>query len=146
MIIADMLIRCDYPHYKAVRFENGQRVSWSNKEAATASCEAIRLPPYFNQTESFNYFEIVEISLPDYWDACDRADWFSDCSDDHRVWARGGGIGTLEGQSLLSSKHRRIYEGFKAHVYSGPAYKTERAPKPNRPDAAHGMVAPGCGK
>lgn len=141
MIIADMLIRCDYPHYKAVRFENGHRVSWPTEEAARASCEAIRLPPYYNQRESFNYFEIAEISLPDFWDACDRADWFSDFSDDHNVWRRGGGIGKLEGQSLLSSAHRKIYEAFRKHAYTGPAYKTERSPKPERPDV-HEVDAP----
>lgn len=76
----------------------------------------------------------VEVDMTDseFWDACDKFDWFYEFSDDNDVWRRGE-----RAQSTLlrqaTPEQLEIFNKFRRHHYSGPSYNTEKQPKPERP-------------
>lgn len=73
-------------------------------------------------------------TLQEYWDQLNRHDWYYEYSDDHSVWQRGGAeLGRLKALSDLTPEHRALWEGFNKHMFSVEAWKTEKAPKPERP-------------
>lgn len=75
------------------------------------------------------------MKLADYWDALTQHDWFYEMSDDHRVWAKGrSNQARMERISKESPEHKKLYDGFEKHVFSGQqVYGTEKAPMPERP-------------
>jgi hypothetical protein len=76
------------------------------------------------------------VNLPDFYDALERHDWHYAMSDDNRVYTAGRKRqAELIEASQLSEAHNSLYEQYSDHVYSGPAYGTEQAPKPERPQA-----------
>lgn len=73
-------------------------------------------------------------ALQDFYDRLERADWYYDFSDDDRVWRAG----TAAFQRLRAEAHSdpaklALYGAFHDHMFSGPSWKTPRAPKPKRP-------------
>lgn len=77
-------------------------------------------------------------SLPEYWDALKRADWYYDYSDDHSVWARGSNeMGRLQRIAKESDAHQALYDGWKAHYNSAPRQgvvgrETDPPPRPEK--------------
>ncbi len=70
----------------------------------------------------------------EFWDACERHDWFHDFSDDARVASRGHEAETkLKAQAPLGSENRKIFDGFKLHHFSGSSFGNPKATKPERP-------------
>jgi hypothetical protein len=70
----------------------------------------------------------------EFWDACEKHDWFYDYSDDARVW-RAGDAERKRLQLIAkdSAELQAIYEGFVGYHFSGVAFGTEKRPKPIRP-------------
>ena len=74
------------------------------------------------------------MSAAEFWDACSRFDWFYEMSDDHSVWQRGvTASAELLSHAPMGSRNREIYNGWVAHVFSGPAFDKPKAPQPERP-------------
>lgn len=83
------------------------------------------------------------ISLSDYYDELDKLDWTYEMSDDHFVWRRGAtAMGNAQMHARVSEEHRKLFDAFKAHKWSGwkrnpdgsPNYEAGReVPKPERP-------------
>lgn len=75
-----------------------------------------------------------KISLKDYWNMLDRHDWHYDCSDDHRIWASGlGNEKKLLSIATQSADHKKLYEAFRRHYFSGEAFGTPQQPQPPCP-------------
>ena len=70
----------------------------------------------------------------EFWDACDKFDWFYEMSDDGRVWRNGE---TARAKLLTfappGSTNLAIWNGFVKHHYSGEPWGTAKEPKPERP-------------
>ncbi len=71
----------------------------------------------------------------EFWEQCQSFDWYYLYSDDHRVY-KAGKAGE---KALLETAERdphlmEIYEGWVKHMTSGPAFGTERLPKPPKPE------------
>lgn len=77
-------------------------------------------------------------SLPEYWDALKRADWYYDYSDDRGVWTRGSNeMGRLQRIAKESDAHQALYDGWKAHYNSEPKQgvvgrETDPPPRPEK--------------
>jgi hypothetical protein len=75
------------------------------------------------------------MKLTDYYDALSKADWTYEYSDDHRKWQQGrAAMATLKARANYSPEHKLLFDGFHAHVFSGPAFGSEQKPIPERPD------------
>lgn len=71
----------------------------------------------------------------EFYDACENIDWMYESSDNRRVWQKGEhAFQTLVRQIKQNPVRREIYDGFHAHAFSGPMFKTEKAEKPERPE------------
>lgn len=87
--------------------------------------------------------ELEKISLSDYYDMLERADWTYEMSDDHSVWRRGQAeFGKLQALYKDKPEWKKLYDGFKNHMWSSwktkpdgsPDYDAGRVvPKPERP-------------
>lgn len=76
-----------------------------------------------------------KVSLPKYWEMLCQFDWFYDFSDDLNTWERGKrDHEKIEAIANQSPEHKKLFEDFKKHMSSGPAYGTERLPRPERPE------------
>lgn len=74
------------------------------------------------------------MSLADFWDKCDRHDWFYMYSDDHSVYQRGmTAQNELEKIANSSVGLREIYDGFRTHHFTGKPWGNEKQPKPKYP-------------
>jgi hypothetical protein len=76
------------------------------------------------------------MTLTEYYDKLDGFDWYYDFSDDHRVYTAGEvrkanliGMSTKGGDEF-----KELYSAFKRHHFSGPAWSTDKEPKPERPE------------
>lgn len=70
----------------------------------------------------------------EFYDRCEKFDWFYAMSDDGRVY----NAGKREHQELLALTETdpalaAIYGFWYAYMFSGPAFETERGPRPERP-------------
>lgn len=70
-------------------------------------------------------------TVAEFFDACAAHDWTYNFSDDHSVWKRG----EAERKRLMADMKDdplkvAIFKAWQAHVFSGPAYGTERQPRP----------------
>ena len=73
-------------------------------------------------------------SLTDYFAACERFDWYYCFSDDGRVYRAGAAIeDTLRAIATASALHFVIFDAWQRHMFSGPSWNTERAPRPVPP-------------
>lgn len=76
------------------------------------------------------------MELGEYYDELEKHDWFYDYSDDHSVWRRGQAArNKLSSIASQSPEHKALWDGFNKHVFSGPNWGTEKAPKPEKPNA-----------
>lgn len=74
------------------------------------------------------------MSLQDFYDRLDKADWYYQMSDDGSVWRSGErAFGELQDIAKESPEHQALYDSFSKHYYTGPSWGTEQAPKPERP-------------
>lgn len=74
------------------------------------------------------------ISLADFYDKLDRADWYYVFSDDGSVYRAGEHeLATLEAMAEQSPEHRALFDGFRKHFFTGRAWNNEQVPKPDRP-------------
>lgn len=82
-------------------------------------------------------------SLSDYYNMLSGLDWTYEMSDDHQVWKRGSAaMGKVEDIARQSEEHKKLFDAYKAHAWSGwkskpdgtPDYDAGReVPKPERP-------------
>ena len=80
----------------------------------------------------FNSAEINE--QQQWWDTLNRHDWYYHFSDDGRVWRAGeAATAKLESEARVEPWKQTMYEAFAKHMFSGDAWNTEQAPKPERP-------------
>lgn len=71
------------------------------------------------------------MTLKEFYQELEKHDWYYDMSDDHGVWERGtANKRRLEGIAEESEEHRKLYEGFSQHYFSGEPWGTEKKPKP----------------
>lgn len=71
----------------------------------------------------------------EFYDLCATHDWTHMMSDSSSVHRRGRDQQQrLERLAAVDPQLKPILEAWRAHVFSGPAYRTERAPKPERPE------------
>jgi hypothetical protein len=73
----------------------------------------------------------------EFYDACERHDWFYQMSDDGRVFRAGRATSEqLQAEASVDSTGRKlaIFESWSDYHFSGPAYGSEKAPKPVRPE------------
>ena len=74
------------------------------------------------------------MSLQQYWDELEKHDWYYPYSDDNRTFNRGSlNEKRLKREAFKNTDMIEMYEAFGKYHFSGPAYNTERAPKPERP-------------
>lgn len=75
--------------------------------------------------------------LPTPWEfyaQLNQHDWYYHYSDDHRVYQRGcDAEGRLRTIASKDPKLKELYDGFKAHYFSGDGFGSEKAPKPKMP-------------
>lgn len=82
------------------------------------------------------------MTTQEYWDELNQHDWYYHYSDDGKVYNRGkSNEQRLDGHSLESDEHKAIFKAFSEHHFSGSAFGTDKAPKPERP----GGPKPSCG-
>lgn len=132
MVILDRLHRGDIPRMRAVTAEQTKdRLVFADHAGADAFIEAYRRA---DPASSFTKFEVPEMELPEFWQACRDADWHYDASDDPRVWREGGSaMSRLSVQATQSMAHRRMFIDWRRHRSSGPAYGNEQHPAPEQP-------------
>lgn len=82
---------------------------------------------------------VDEVTPNEFFDLCERFDWFYEWSDDSRIWKIWAKRHEFLMSVLLYHRRRKtdkpyqaIYEAFQAYHYSGEAWKTEKAPVPKR--------------
>jgi len=74
------------------------------------------------------------MTLQEFYDALASFDWYYEMSDDHSVWTAGvRRSDELRAIAKQSPEHQALYEAWGKHMYTGPAWENERAPKPERP-------------
>lgn len=75
------------------------------------------------------------MTLTEFYDELDKHDWYYDWSDDGRVWDRGhANLSRLLNIAGESKAHQLLYDAFHAHHFSGAPWKTDKKPKPERPE------------
>ena len=75
------------------------------------------------------------MTLAEFYDACEHHDWHHAMSDDGAVHRRGQEAeAKLVRESYTSPEKRAIYDERYDYVHSGPAYGSEKAPAPVRPE------------
>lgn len=75
------------------------------------------------------------IPLRTFWQMLDQFDWYYAFSDDSVVFREGHNAESrLYALSAQSPEHRALFEAFHRHMFSGPAWETEQAPKPPKPE------------
>ncbi len=75
-----------------------------------------------------------ELTLEQFYDSLCATDWHSDMSDDHRVYLAGQRAKKHREQIAgQSDAHRVLFDEFQRYIFSGPAWKTDKLPKPPRP-------------
>lgn len=79
------------------------------------------------------------MELNEYWDKLNCHDWYYQFSDDHRIWRNGETVNKqLAAIANQSPEHMALWDGFSKWAFSGPAWDTEKAPKPEKPGAKDG--------
>ena len=74
------------------------------------------------------------MTLQEFYDQCERHDWYYDYSDDNRVWEAGlASLGSLQAAAKESPAHQALLDAFNAHQFTGKPWGNEKAPKPERP-------------
>ena len=77
----------------------------------------------------------MNIDKQEFFDFCEKFDWFYTYSDDGRVYSAG-----LQQERRLESliqqnpEFVQIYKDFRAYAYSGKPWGTEKLPKPKLDD------------
>lgn len=75
------------------------------------------------------------MTLNEYYVLLANHDWFYQFSDDDRAFRAGrDGFNKLKTIAFESPEHQKLFEDWTHHVFSGPSYKTEKQPKPVRPE------------
>lgn len=70
----------------------------------------------------------------DYYQELNTHDWFHFYSDDSRVYRSGhANLVRLENLAKTDPVKQALFDGFKAHHFSGPAFNKPKAPKPEAP-------------
>ncbi len=70
----------------------------------------------------------------EFYDACEKFDWFFEYSDDFSVWRRERtNHAALLAHTLGRPDLLAIYDAWFAFMFSGDAFGKPKAPKPERP-------------
>lgn len=74
------------------------------------------------------------MKLCEYYKELEKHDWFYRMTDDHRVWQIGKKASArIVRLSKGSPEHETMHLAYRKHVFSGPNWGTEKAPKPTKP-------------
>ena len=74
------------------------------------------------------------MDITHYYTQLVEHNWYFTFSDDPIVYKQGHeDLGSLKLIAHESTKHRALYEAFRSHYFSGPAWNTEQTPLPPRP-------------
>lgn len=74
------------------------------------------------------------MSPEEFYDKCASHDWYHAYSDDHNVWRRGEAAEhELRKIAATDERLQSIFDQWRDHMFTGEAYGSERAPKPERP-------------
>lgn len=74
------------------------------------------------------------MTLTELYRELQRHDWFHEMSDDHRVWSAGQqDKQRLIRESMKVEGGQKLMADFSKHVFSGEAFGTPKAPKPEPP-------------
>lgn len=70
----------------------------------------------------------------EYYDRLEQMDWYYAMSDDGSVYRRGREAeAALESAARTDSVLAALLQAYKNHMFSGPSWGTQKAPKPQRP-------------
>lgn len=73
-------------------------------------------------------------SLREFYRQLDSFDWHYEFSDVYSIWLAGNRrLAELSKISRESPRHRTLFDAWERHMFSGPAWETEKAPKPEEP-------------
>ncbi len=87
----------------------------------------------FSNTDP-RYIPKGNYTLHEFWTACKNHDWYTDWSDDGRVYAEGvHRRRLLQAIAMQSSEHQAIYKGWHDSVYSGSSFGREELAPPEEP-------------
>ncbi len=76
------------------------------------------------------------MTLLELYNELERHDWFHMMSDDHSVWKRGAADASrLVAIAPTIPGGADLLVAYQQHMFSGEPWKTEKAPKPERPTA-----------
>lgn len=74
------------------------------------------------------------MTLQDFYDLCAKHDWYYQFSDSPEVYDRGRReADVLAGLARNNPERSDMLAAFGRWAYSGPAWQTEREPRPERP-------------
>lgn len=77
------------------------------------------------------------MTLQEFYDKCAAFDWYYEYSDDHRVWQRGcTAHDALRAEAASDPAKSEIYQAWHKHMFTGEPWKSERAPRPEKPAVA----------
>jgi hypothetical protein len=72
--------------------------------------------------------------LRSFYDRCQHHDWYCEYSDDYSVTKRGYvAFDKLNAEADTDPAKRAILTAWRAHMFSGKPWNTEKAPRPIRP-------------
>ena len=76
-------------------------------------------------------------TLQEYYDMLEKHDWYYEFSDDSFVYFKGKSnrdeLLRISQKEPLFPKAFRLFQSYQIHMFSGPPWGTEKAPKPERP-------------
>lgn len=82
---------------------------------------------------------VDEVTPDEFFDLCERFDWFYDWSDDHSIWKTWNKRHRFLREVIAYHKRRMsvepyqaIYQAFERHHYSGEPWGTEKNAVPKR--------------
>ena len=74
------------------------------------------------------------MTLLEFYKLLETTDWFYSFSDDHSYWQKGRAQHQRNIKiAETSPEHKKLYEDYSKHMFSGDPWKTEKQPKPERP-------------
>lgn len=72
------------------------------------------------------------MTLQEFYNKCERHDWFYEYSDSHEVWERGEAAANA--LKITATQHGQAYvellDAWDDYIYSGPAFGTEKRKRP----------------
>jgi hypothetical protein len=70
----------------------------------------------------------------EFYDLCEKHDWYHAMSDDHRVWRAGESSMDRLKREAQNWGYQDLLTAWSRYHYTGAPFGTPQSPKPERPD------------